>query len=277
MRRTRTPGLIDSNAQDYQNKYSLYFDGSGDRVSTGDWHLDQPFSFAVWAKADVEPLSTSRSPISKYSTTDNQRCWMLYASTHDPSLFYFYTSSDGVWNSEYGYSYYADTVHYSKYSWDVPGDEWSLWSMSFHASGITIGSTHHAIDLFRNGRLEMRQSWNAAWGAHVVLNPNSAAEVCIGGSSNGNYAWLGHIAEAAIWSGIALEPEDHSRIWAARGQANHLQSFGDYDKQDYLEAWWKMGDGPEAATGTTIYDCSGKNHHGTMVGPDATDYTLDHP
>ena len=44
-----------------------------------------------------------------------------------------------------------------------------------------------------------------------------------------------------------------------------------------LQGWWRMGDGVENGTGSTIYDASSNSNDGTMTNMEAADFKEDSP
>lgn len=284
MSRSRMPGLIDADAGRYKNKYSLYYDGTQNRVECGNWHVEAPFSVMVWAKCDENPLLSNRSLIGKYKYNTDDRCWELHLDTSNPTRMYMYTSSGGTFSPENQYcaAYNGSVFNYEYNLQMAAADTWVCYGIAMQASGIVVGAAgkeKQPLTFFSDVPRTYQTyidppGWHGYPGNSFYNSP--VAQVSIGGHPS-LYYWFGHIAEAAIWSGVALSPAEFSSIVAASGQADLLGSFGDYDRGANLEGWWKMGDGAENGAGTTVYDCSGKGHHGTMVGLTAADYTEEHP
>ena len=62
-------------------------------------------------------------------------------------------------------------------------------------------------------------------------------------------------------------------IYNGRAPYNHKTGVASAN----LFGWWRMGDGVENATGTTIYDASTNSNNGTMTNMDAADFVEDTP
>ena len=74
-----------------------------------------------------------------------------------------------------------------------------------------------------------------------------------------NRWWNGKIDEVAMFHS-ALSASDISDIYNSGAPADVL-SYSPV-------AWWRMGDGTEAGSGTTIYDMSANSNNGTLTnGP----------
>ena len=90
-------------------------------------------------------------------------------------------------------------------------------------------------------------------------------------SSPSNY-FEGKISEVAIYNS-ALTASQVKTIYNSREPYNHKEGV----ESGNLQAWWRMGDGLENHSGTTIYDMSNNTNNGTMTNMDAVDYEGDTP
>lgn len=89
----------------------------------------------------------------------------------------------------------------------------------------------------------------------------------------------GNLDEAAIWN-VALSDADVTAIYNS-GAPNDLTSADSYDtdRTGNLIGYWRMGDGTEAAAGSTVYDMSGiaNTLDLTMENMADSDYETDVP
>ena len=85
---------------------------------------------------------------------------------------------------------------------------------------------------------------------------------------NNSYTWNGLIDEFAVWN-ACLDGDDANAIYNS-GTPNDLTNAASYNtsRTSNLVGYWRMGDGTEAGSGTTVYDMSGNSNDGTLVnGP----------
>tara|TARA_R100000008_G_scaffold12560_1_gene6271 strand:+ start:3070 stop:3894 length:825 start_codon:yes stop_codon:yes gene_type:complete len=103
-------------------------------------------------------------------------------------------------------------------------------------------------------------------------------ELRIGNFQNGTGdCFHGEIDEVGIWN-EALDADAVSALYNSGVPFDISQNLGNYDNAANLQAWYRMGDGTEAASGTTIYDMSGNSNDATMTNMDAaTDYSTNVP
>ena len=82
----------------------------------------------------------------------------------------------------------------------------------------------------------------------------------------------GNISEVAVYTS-ALSANQVKTIYNGREPYNHKEGA----ISGNLQAWWRMGDGLENHSGTTIYDMSNNTNNGTMTNMTSTDFEGDTP
>ena len=124
-----------------------------------------------------------------------------------------------------------------------------------------------------NGTCQMYQDGVAL----SMTNPDLDADLKyrrIGGQGSGGTtnSFNGNISEVSIYN-KALSASEVKSIYNGREPYNHKEGVCSSN----LQAWWRMGDGLENHSGTTIYDMSDNTNNGTMTNMDATDFEGDTP
>jgi len=94
----------------------------------------------------------------------------------------------------------------------------------------------------------------------------SGTEFRIGQRGNAAFPYAGKIDEVAIF-GSTISAGDVTAIYNS-GVPADLTSLSPV-------GWWRMGDGTEAGSGTTIYDMSSNSNNGTLTNGPA--YSTDTP
>jgi len=102
-------------------------------------------------------------------------------------------------------------------------------------------------------------------------NSYLAAPLRIGGSlAFNNYYYNGLIDEFAIWNATLSGADANAICSGSDFVPNDLSEASSYDtdRTSNLIGWWRMGDGTEAGSGTTVYDMSSNSNNGTLTnGP----------
>ena len=101
-------------------------------------------------------------------------------------------------------------------------------------------------------------------------NPSSVCEVPLVIAEPPSYTLS--ISEIAIYH-TALSASQVRTIYNGREPYNHKEGIATGN----LKGWWRMGDGLERHSGTTIYDMSNNTNNGTMTNMDAVDFVGDTP
>tara|TARA_R100000664_G_scaffold11050_1_gene18021 strand:- start:114 stop:848 length:735 start_codon:yes stop_codon:yes gene_type:complete len=94
----------------------------------------------------------------------------------------------------------------------------------------------------------------------------------IGRQSSGNNYLNGNISDVALYSS-AFTSSQVKTIYNGREPYNHKEGVA----SSSLVSWWRMGDGLENHSGSTIYDMSTNSNNGTMTNMASDDFTGDTP
>ena len=97
-----------------------------------------------------------------------------------------------------------------------------------------------------------------------------AAGLRIGGYGGNNYYYNGLIDEFAIWNATLSGADANAICSGSDFVPNDLSEASSYDtdRTSNLIGWWRMGDGTEAGSGTTVFDMSTNSNNGTLTnGP----------
>jgi len=157
----------------------------------------------------------------------------------------------------------------------------------FHTSGqttISPGTWYHgAATVEENTNLNQQVATvyvNGATDSIAFENTGLAdftySNTVIGQSNyGGSEHFDGMINEVAVWNKV-LSPAEITAIYNS-GVANFNLggNTGNYHSKSSLVGWWRMGDGTENGSGTTIYDMSSNSNNMTMVSAPA--YVTDVP
>jgi|2_EtaG_2_1085320.scaffolds.fasta_scaffold22991_3 hypothetical protein len=237
----------------FRDEYSLAFDGTDDHVAVGNnqylYVNDEDFAFT---------------------------CWFKTTTTEDD---YMYSGGDG---SDQGLISFrlrgnvSGDIRCFLKDWDN-GQELAF---NTSATGLNDGAWHHfayTLDwsakkgyAYVDGVLSQ-----SATNTNIVTLANDADVIHIGKRSTttgGTYEFTGNISDIAIYNRF-LSASEVATIYNGREPFNHRNSsfFSN------LQAWWRMGDGLEGASGTTIYDMSPNSNNGTMTNMDLVDFEGDAP
>jgi len=224
------------------NTYSLNFDGTDDRLTGSPVTASaQQGTISAWIKT----TNTSNSVVlSQSDNTVADECLFLRLQGAN-AAFGFVTGStvsiqrgsttinDGDWHH---IVWRSDGTNWKIYV--DGGDEGTLTSVSGSAQGLWLG--------------DLTSSNNLAIGMRV--------------RNTTDLAYNGNIDEVAIWdSALSAGQIDNIYKGESNGGTNgtpgtpgNLLSFNP-------KAWWRMGDGAEANSGTTIYDMSSFSNNMTIV------------
>ena len=82
----------------------------------------------------------------------------------------------------------------------------------------------------------------------------------------------GNISDVAVYS-KELSASEVSTIYNNRNGYNHSTGVASAN----LTGWWRMGDGVENATGTTIYDASVNSNNAILTNMDGSEFQQDTP
>jgi len=224
----------------FTNQYSVSLDGTNDYMSIPDQDIfsmgngsgtDNAFSISAWFNAD------------------------------DISAFYFATK-DASGNREWSFRTVSSQLHFfafgtgggyigRKYSTNLNTGQWYHAVVTYDASKASSG-----IKLYLNG--SKVDDANYASGTFTA-SKNTSTEVRVGGVEVTSAYSNGLIDEVAIFN-TELSSSNITSIYNS-GTPNDISSLSPV-------GWWRMGDGTEAGSGTTVYDMSDNSNNGTLTnGP----------
>lgn len=127
------------------------------------------------------------------------------------------------------------------------------------SSQIPTGSWNHGAIVVDNNSYTFYLNGSADGTGSLTLNTTNSADLTIGRlGDTANYG-DGKVDEVAIFNS-ALSSSDITAIYnsGAPADISSLSPVG----------WWRMGDGTEAGSGTTVYDMSSNSNNGTLTnGP----------
>ena len=213
----------------FENLKSVSFDGSDDRIVLA---------------------SGLESTINSASTLTISAWFKLTA--YDSSIFSSGTSgTNGIWLYPYNSSLMLLTVRNgSNTGISCTSPSLNAWH---HVAGVLDGSNSK---IYIDGNLEITGTLPAL-GSTGGSSPSIGSFLNTGGFANGL------IDEVSIFDS-ALSASDVSDIYNS-GVPNDLGPDG---LNLSPVGWWRMGDGTEAGSGTTVYDMSGNSNNGTLTnGP----------
>ena len=215
---------------------SIDFDGTNDYLWVGDQtelRLTSNFSLSAWVKGDSFDTVTGSFILAKrdYGGATEENFQLVVYNTASAGYVYIGTDSASAVQS---------TSTISTGAW-------------YHICATVNPGTEAKI--YINGSLDKTSSIQAV--------EKSTAPLSIGGwtdnagSMAGNFNGL--IDEVAIFNSL-LSASDVTAIYNG-GQPADLTSLSPV-------GWWRMGDGTEAGSGTTVYDMSSNSNNGTLTnGP----------
>ena len=246
----------------FRDDFSVAFDGSNDHIDCGDvsdWDFSNGsasiFSVSAWFRsADGSPGSND-TIVSKYNTGDNQREWRV--SVDDSARIKVFTSDNGT----------ATDSAYTSFT--VTDTNWHHVVFTYDGSVATAGlRTTLYVDGVNHGITIAGGTFTAI--LHEGNKPLTIGSFTSGGSSAEN--WNGSISEVAIYNS-ALSASQVKTLYNGREPYNHKEGIASGN----LKAWWRMGDGLENHSGTTIYDMSNNSNNGTMTNMASDDFVGDTP
>lgn len=247
----------------FRDEHSLAFDGSNDYIDTGNTFqsmLRGGFSISAWVKMDDGVPSGLKTICGSRNSSDEDWWYFGIASSEGNEgkmIIYHKTNND----PDIGYS---DAAVFPN-----GATGWGHLVIS-----ATINTATDGYKMFFNGKLVGVDPSNGIstsnWEAFTTSD-----NVYLGGyndDSSVSNLWDGKISEIAFYS-KALNSSEVATIYNGREPYNHKEGIATGN----LEAWYRMGDGLENHSGTTIYDMSVNSNNGTMTNMAADDFTGDAP
>ena len=132
---------------------------------------------------------------------------------------------------------------------------WEHWVVTRESDGTT--------NLYLNGSLDGSADQSSGTPASATQN-----------------LWIGMEAAEIEWEGFIDEVSIFNTILSSSDVSNKLRDGSkpaDLAGMSGLVAWYRMGDGTEGASGTTVYDMSDNSNNGTMTNMSSDDFTSETP
>ena len=225
----------------FRDEYSLEFDGTDDHVDMGDvttFDGLNDLTIACWVKTPTGASGTHYF-LSKGAYNNADSAWSFNIGPDSSNGRIMFSVS----NSLYAYRNNCITAYgYTLGSWN-------------HVA-VTYSNTDDEIYFYINGT---QISPGSEAGTYISI-PNSSKKLRVANNDGSN--WLeGGVSDAVIYNSVLSHSEIHS-IYNGREPFNHKES----PFSSNLVGWWKMGDGLEGGSGSTIYDMSDNSNNGTING-----------
>ena len=218
-----------------KDQYSVVLDGTDDYVTCGsDSTLDvgaSAFSVSAWF---YPTGNTADSIVSKGNSLGAGSGWAMTITSNEALYFDIYDGSNR------DQTYTADSL-------------------------ITLSQWHHVVYTKATGtgaRICYLNGSLVAWAQEendVETINGDSINFEIGNDENSR-EFKSHISDVAFYKGIALSASQVATIYNGREPYNHAEGVA----SSYLNGWWRMGDGTENGSGSTIYDMSGTGNDGTL-------------
>tara|TARA_R100000808_G_C2143353_1_gene151131 strand:- start:1358 stop:2422 length:1065 start_codon:yes stop_codon:yes gene_type:complete len=123
---------------------------------------------------------------------------------------------------------------------------------------LATGRWWHVVATVSSGTVQFYVNGTAKTSSSGITITGTTQDLIIGATPSYNF-FNGHIDEAAIFNS-ALSASDVVSIYN-NGNPADLSSYNPV-------GWWRMGDGTEAGSGTTVYDMSSNSNNATLTnGP----------
>ena len=234
----------------FRDEYSLSFDGTNDYVDCGNDSSIQmgtnDFSICAWIKKAVD---NENAVIVAHGRDTDPRWFFRIDDSNKLEMF----SDDGTGTSLISAS-------------TITGTGWNHVALSWDRDSATGAKIYinGVLDAERDGTDEQGTLTNSSYGTLIGARRTT-------GSTIAQY-WNGKISELALYSS-ALSASQIKTIYNGREPYNHKEGVASSN----LVGWWRMGDGLENHSGSTIYDMSTNSNNGTMTNMASDDFTGDTP
>ena len=236
------------------DRWSLAFDGSDEYLDMGDVTtfdgLDN-LTIACWVKTPTG-ASGVHNFLSKgsYNAADSAWSFNIGPGTSNGRIRF------SVSNSLYAYRNNCITAYgYTLDSWN-------------HVA-VTYSNTDDEIYFYINGT-QISPGSGTPTGTYISI-PDSSKKLRVANNDGSN--WLeGRISDVVIYNS-ALSSGNIATIYDGGDSYRYDTGVAKAN----LVGWWRMGDGAENGTGTTIYDASSNSNNGTMTNMEAADFKEDSP
>ena len=244
----------------FRDEYSLEFDGTNDYVelaSPFESTFGASFSVSCWFKADDGlPLSGTSEAI--FGARDGDSRVYLYIEDSG-KIFVIYDVEGTSINAQSASAELTDGQQPWKHLVLVIDDTANQISIYLDNKLVTLDDGDNDGDI----------------GSTDLSTYASTRNMFIGSASNNgsrNLDFAGKISEWVLYS-TALTASQVATLYNGREPYNHKEGIATGN----LVGWWRMGDGTERSSGTTIYDMSANSNNGTMTNFPAGAFNGDTP
>ena len=224
----------------FRDEHSLAFDGTDDYIQTGEKFENNLFTVSAWIKMAAVDTETQAIFSNRGSADEGYMC---YLSSGERASIKF----EGQ-NCIGGTVLLIDTWYHLVWTYDDA-------NLKVYVNAVLDSSATNPF---------------AYTGSDIAGTAN--ATIGMGSYGTSQYPWNGKISEVAIYNS-ALTASQVKTIYNGREPYNHKEGIASGN----LQAWYRMGDGLENNSGTTIYDMSDNSNNGTMTNMAASDFTGDTP
>ena len=224
----------------FANQYSVSFDGSDDYINVPhdtSLSLSSAGTFSVWVKMDTSHSIDYPYLFAKWAGSDEN--------------YTFFTKATGESAGKFRMRY------------------WDGSSVQSSATEINRGEWVHLAATLDGSNLIYYVNGSADNTVSMGMGTTNTGDLRIGYSPSNIRSFPGLIDEAAIFSTKLTaaqitniyKGEDSGGSGGTNGVPGSLATFNPV-------GWWRMGDGTEAGSGTTVYDMSDNSNNGTLTnGP----------
>lgn len=234
------------------NKYSVSNDGTDDYVGFGDANAftinssggNRGFSVSFWVKFADGVLNTQDLLYKK------DEFW-IRTTYQGKLLFRVFSDSASV--------IHQTLIHDSA----IRADIWYNVIFTFNLADANTSIISYLNGTKLSHGSDATYSNNGTWDA--VGNTSEPLEMGKYGTVYGQ----AEIDELSIWDDV-LSDAEAAEVYN-NGTPTNLST---HSNVTYLIGWWRMGDGTEQGTGSTVYDMSSNSNNGTLNN---TIFTTDHP
>ena len=223
----------------FRDEYSLAFDGSDDYIQTGAKPVDTAdATYVFWIKCS----ETGDNRVVFGHGAASIGGFTVNHSTGGKPLLYLKGDL---------YQYWVDIPQQDD-------GQWHHWAVVVDVDDMT------ACKLYVDG---VEQTQNLRDTAGTVTSYGDL-RIARGDSEY----WAGSMSEFAVYD-VMLSASQVKTLYNGREPYNHKEGIASGN----LKAWYRMGDGLENNSGTTIYDMSNNSNNGTMTNMAADDFVGDTP
>ena len=246
-----TRRIITSGGDVYRDEYSLTFDGTDDYITCGsDSSIDD-----IWAGGGTCAGWINVASLGEvFGNVINKVNWAIHPLTLSGGackfkLFTVRDGTDGQWQTD---------------NQIITIDKW-------HHFAITYDSDSASNDpiIYIDGVSVAITEISGAPSSDYTSD--ASGTLLIGNNAATTRTYDGKISEIALWD----------TILSANQVKTLYNSKEPFDARNValsnLQGYWRMGDGLEGGSGTTIYDMSGEGNDGTMTNMAADDFVGDIP